>query len=586
MTLSINNKKWQAKHVDEEKVKKIRRQHGVSDFLAQILSVKLKDDEDAEHFLNPKLKYSMPDPYHLLDMDKATQRVMQALQDKEKICIFADYDVDGATSSSLLKRLFRDLNHEVDIYVPDRILEGYGPSKIGMQKIKDMGSSLVITVDCGTMAHEALDFAECIGLEVIVIDHHLNNDVLPKAIAIINPNRLDETSNYGYLAAVGVTFLFASALLTLLKKNDFFKAESIPNIMSYLDLVALGTVCDVMPITKLNRAYVAQGIKIIEKMHNLGIRALYETSGIKDKVSCFHLGYILGPRINAGGRVGKADLGANLLSATCEIEAKRIAIELERHNNERKVIELAMQDEANVIAESQSNNNFIFIAGHGWHPGVIGIVAARIKEKYDKPVAVIAINDGIGKASCRSIKNIDFGVKILKAKDQDLLVAGGGHAMAAGFTVEEKKLANLKIYLENLFAEDFKTKTKEDLMEYNSELTTSSLNEAFLRELALLEPYGIGNCEPIFKIANLFVLKADIVGLKHIKCTLAPNRDAHGSKPINAIAFNSIGTKFEQTLLSRKPLNLDAIGIFKENIWQGKSYLQMQIKDLIVNNVL
>ena len=600
MNLSANKKNWRIKAVDEDRVSVIRRRYGISDFLAQILSSRLNNDEDICHFLEPKLKYLMPDPYHLLDMDKAVSRILSALKHKEKIYIFADYDVDGATSSSLLKSFFRDLGHDVGIYVPDRIQEGYGPSKIGMQRIKDMGASLVITVDCGTMAHEALDFAHSIGLDVIVIDHHLNNDILPKAVAIVNPNRLDENSQYGYLAAVGVTFLVVSAILSALKKYSLLSQKKMPNLLSYLDLVALGTVCDVMPLIKLNRVYVAQGIKIMTKTQNIGLKALQQSSGINEKISCFHLGYILGPRINAGGRVGKADLGANLLASTCEVEAKKIASELEKHNNERKVLELVMQERANIIAEAQADKNLLFIAEEGWHPGVIGIIAGKIKEKYNKPVAVIALNDGVGKASCRSVKDVDFGVKILKAKQQDLLLAGGGHSMAAGFTVAQDKLADLQIYLENLFDQDFANKDRENFSEYNFELTPSSVNEEFLRELSRLEPFGVSNYEPLFKIANLFVLKADIVGNKHIRCTLAlshgkrnsrnsysdySNDSSYLHKPIYAIAFNSVGSEIEKILLNRKPLNMDVIGTFKENVWQGRSSIQMQIKDLIINSL-
>lgn len=593
---SVNGKIWQQRSVNEGDVSELCRSLGISDFLARVLFPRLENLSQAIDFLSPKLKNLLPDPFHLLDMQKAVDRTIEAIINKQKICIFADYDVDGATSSSLLKNVFRDLGQEADIYVPDRIAEGYGPTPAAMQKIKDNATELLITVDCGAMAHEALKYASQVKLDVIVIDHHISSDILPDAVAVVNPNRIDETSRYKYLAAVGVSFLFATALLSELKKQNFFvdiascstqnsvylKCNTLPNLMQYLDLVALGTVCDVMKLIHLNRAFVAQGLKILGQRKNLGMKTLCDVAGLNEKPNCYHLGFVLGPRINAGGRVGKSSLGASLLSTECAIEANLLAQELEKHNNERKVIELIMIEEATKIALTQENDSSLFIVGKGWHPGVIGIVAGRLKEKFNKPVAVIALNDAIGKASCRSVKNVDFGSKIINAKAKNLIIAGGGHAMAAGFTVLEEKLQELQEFLNHAFKIDISNQNDIAYEEYDAELTTSSVNLPLMDELSKLEPFGQGNHEPIFKFSNLFVLKADIVGGKHIRCLLAPSKEAFGSKPLPAIAFNSVSSPIENILLNIKSHNISVIGSLKMNSWKESNTIQLQIKDLII----
>lgn len=579
---SVSGKMWQQRAINEHELLQLSQMVGVSDFLARMLLSRIDSIDQAADFVSPKLKNLLPDPFHLLDMQKAVDRTKQAILEDHKICIFADYDVDGATSSSLLKNVFRDLRVAVDIYVPDRIAEGYGPTVYAMQKIKDQGTLLLITVDCGAMAHEALKYARQVGLDVIVIDHHMGHDTLPEAVAVVNPNRLDETSNYQYLAAVGVAFLFATALLSDLKKQNFFDKITPPNLMQYLDLVALGTVCDVMKLVHLNRAFVAQGLKVMQQRKNLGVATLCDMAGVNERPNCYHLGFVLGPRINAGGRVGKSSLGASLLSTNCLLEANKLAQELERHNNERKVLELIMLEEANAIALAQEKDSSLFIVGKNWHPGVIGIIAGRLKEKFNKPVAVIALNDGIGKASCRSIKNIDFGSKIINAKSKELVVSGGGHAMAAGFTVLEDKLHDLQAFLNDAFAIDFNNSVIFNQEEYEIELSTTSVNLPLMNELEKLAPFGPGNPEPLFKFSNLFVLKADIVGAKHIRCLLAPCKVAFTGKALPAIAFNSIATPIADILLHTKAHNISVIGSLKMNYWNERSTIQLQIRDVII----
>ncbi|MGX6960468.1 MAG: single-stranded-DNA-specific exonuclease RecJ [Rickettsia endosymbiont of Pentastiridius leporinus] len=580
--ISVSGKNWQPRLINEEIVAELCRSLKISDLLARMISTRVGNIEHVQDFLTPKIKHLLPDPFHLIDMQQAVDRTIKAILDRQKICIFADYDVDGATSSALLKNFFKDLGIICDIYVPDRLAEGYGPTPFAMQKIKDNGIELLITVDCGAMAHEALKYAKEVGLDVIVIDHHIATEILPDAVAIVNPNRVDEQSEYKYLAAVGVAFLFATAVLSTLKKQNYFKDILPPNLMKYLDLVALGTVCDMVKLTGLNRAFVSSGLKIMQQRQNIGIKTLYDIAGLNEVPKCYHLGFILGPRINAGGRVGKASLGANLLSTDCSIIANKLAEELEKYNNERKVIEMLMIEEAMEIALTQQDHSLLFIAKEGWHPGVIGIVAGRLKEKFDKPVAVIAINDGIGKASCRSVIGIDFGAELINAKSKDLLLAGGGHAMAAGFTATAEKLQELQEFLNNAFKTNINKLENYKQVHYDLNLTVNSVNLLLIEELSVLEPFGQGNHEPIFKFDDLFVLKADIVGSKHIKCLLAPKKQAFGTKALSAIAFNVVGTSFEEVLLSPKAYNISAIGTLKTNNWQDNYTIQLIIKDILL----
>ncbi|MDG1437062.1 MAG: single-stranded-DNA-specific exonuclease RecJ [Rickettsiaceae bacterium] len=584
MSKSSGGRYWKHRSYDESLISELTRSLKISDLLARLLSSRVRTLQETEKFLDPKIKSYLPDPLHLRDMEKAVDRIARAIESNEKICIFADYDVDGATSSALLSNIFQELKVDSTIYVPDRISEGYGPTVEAMKKIRKSGASVLITVDCGSVAFEALSAASDLGMDTIVIDHHISLDHLPKAVAVINPNRLDETSDCKDLAAVGVSFLFAVALFTKLKNTGFFQDRDIkpPNLMQQLDIVALGTVCDVMQLTGLNRAFVKQGLKVARSRANIGYKTLCDVADIQEAISCYHLGFILGPRINAGGRVGKSSLGATLLSTKSELVAQNIAEELNKHNEERKVIELVMLEKAFMMAESQKDDAMLFITGEGWHPGVIGIVAGRLKEKYNKPVAVIAMNDGVGKASCRSIKGVDFGCKVIEAKQKDLLVAGGGHAMAAGFTVEESKISELHAFFNNEIMKDLE-KSEEHLYEYyDINLTSSAATLDLLSEIETLEPFGVGNPSPVFRFSNLYVLKADIVGLKHIRVLFSPEREAYGSKFLVAIAFNAVGSDIGDKLLSRKPHSMSVFGKLKVNKWQDKETVQLQLSDLLI----
>ncbi|RYE06416.1 MAG: single-stranded-DNA-specific exonuclease RecJ [Rickettsiaceae bacterium] len=582
MKKSVSGKIWQQSHINNDYVEQLKYNFAISDFLAKILSTKVTSLQEAAEFLSPKIKDSLPDPFHLLDMNKAVERTIFAIKHQQKICIFGDYDVDGATSSALLKNLFFELGQVVDIYIPDRILEGYGPTLSAMQLIKNRGTDLVITVDCGTAAKEAIKYASTIELDIIVIDHHVSLELIPEAIAIVNPNRLDENSKYKYLAAVGVCFLFAVALVTKLKKYNYFISSATPNLMNYLDLVAIGTVCDVMPIIGLNRVFVSQGLKIIQNRHNLGLRALLDISSVQEKISCYHLGFTIGPRINAGGRVGKSDLGAMLLTTEDQQLATKFAHDLNKYNEDRKYVESVMLAEAIAIAQTQIQEQMLFIVGDKWHPGVIGIIAGRLKEKFHKPTAVITVEDGIAKASCRSIKGIDFGVAIIEAKNLGLVSAGGGHSMAAGFTTTCDKLNELCLFLNKNFEQKDK-KNSQHIEYYSTDLTTNSLNLNLMKEISQLEPFGNGNPAPLFKFSNLFVLKADIVGEKHVRCLLVPERkNSYATSAVVSIAFNAASSEIGKILMSKSSSSLSVIAAPKLNSWQRKESVQIQIVDIIV----
>lgn len=581
---SVLGKYWFATPYDEAFVSELSRTYGVSDFLSRMISGRVSSLDHAGKYLDPKIKSLLPDPFHLKDMDLAVERLIKAISLREKICIFADYDVDGATSSALIKNVLRQIRIDSDIYVPDRIAEGYGPSAKVIQKIKDSGATLIVTVDCGSVAFDALEHASKLGMDVIVIDHHISMDELPKAVAVINPNRLDEISEYKNLAAVGVSFLFLVALISKLKEDDYFSKNNIapPNLIKQLDIVALGTVCDVMQLTGLNRAFVSQGLKVAKARENVGYKTLCDVANIQEAINCYHLGFIIGPRINAGGRVGKSSLGANLLSTTSTSNAIKMAKELDIYNQERKSIELAMLDEAMEKAKEQKNDSMLFISGEGWHPGVIGIVAGRLKEKYNKPTAVIAVNDGIGRASCRSVRGVDFGCKIIEAKQKELLIAGGGHSMAAGFTVSADKMQELKVFLNSEFRKSLAGSDIHLHEQYALDLTSSAATLELVSEINIMEPFGNGNPAPIFRFSNVYVLKADIIASKHIRIMFAPSRDSHSSKPLAAIAFNVVGTELENVLLSRKAHSLSVFGTLKINSWQDRETVQLQLKDIII----
>ena len=599
---SILGRNWHQKTFDERHALAILQRFEISEVLSNLLSAREISLGEIENFLEPKIKTSLPDPFELNDMDKAVAHVIEAIHARKKITIFADYDVDGATSSALLKRFFREAGVNADIYIPDRVLEGYGPNSQALLNLKKSGTDLVITLDCGTVAFKPLEDAAAVGLDIIVIDHHLGVLEKPQSIAVINPNLLDEKFPHKNLCAAGVTFLFVVAINKKLREENFYAQKKEPNLLNLLDLVALGTVCDVMSLTGLNRAFVAAGLKILKQRKNLGLREICDLAGLDEEPSAYHLGFVIGPRINAGGRVGKSDLGATILSSEDEEEVKAIAQQLETFNKQRKEIEVQVLEEAVKSLESgpltrsatepwaggfSKNDPIIFAVAKNWHQGVIGIVASRLKDLYNKPVAVIAIDDEgkKGKASCRSISGIDFGGEILKARLEGLLIEGGGHAMAGGFSVVPEKISELHQFFCKNLAQKVEEISAQKNAEFDIALDLAQVNLDLLKELAKLEPFGVGNMRPKFLLRNVTKVKANLVGqtAEHISCIFSAKSALGFNGQIQAIAFRSNKTPLGEMLLDpkfTKPISL--IGTLNINAWMGVEKVQMIIEDVLI----
>lgn len=566
--------------VDDKSLTKAIQKYDLPEVvLRSILARKIKY-ENIQDFIDPKIKNLMPDPLHFMDMEKASLHIINSIKANKKIAVFGDYDVDGATSSSLLKRFFSLINQEVLIHIPDRFKDGYGPTPEAMIKLKSQGIDLCITVDCGISSFDAVNKANEIGMEVIIIDHHLSSKTIPDAIAVVNPNRFDETIEYKYLAAVGVCFLLIVAINNMLKKLNYFVENSIekPDLLNFLDIVALGTVCDSVPLKDINRAFVSQGLKIMAKGKNLGIKALFEVSNIKDKPTEYHLGFSIGPRINAGGRIGNSIVGAKLLSSNNAEEAKNFAINLENFNVERRRIENELSAEAEVQAEKlmQENTSILFIKGYDWNQGVTGIIASRINDKYNIPTAVISINTDtkIAKASSRSILGIDLGQAVLKAKEEGLLISGGGHAMAAGFTLKEEKIEELHEYLQNFLSVKVKEHKKRKIF-IDSIVSLGALNMNFAEKFQIISPFGNENPEPRICICDVHAVNAGIVGNNHVKCMLSDNVNY-----IKAISFRSLNTKIGKILLSKERIFFSVVGKISISTWNNRKNLSFIIEDI------
>jgi single-stranded-DNA-specific exonuclease len=549
------------------------------DLVTQLLLARGCPFEELEAHRNPTIRAFMPDPSIFRDMERAAARLADAVQAGERITIFGDYDVDGATSAALLIRLLRDLGQEAGYYIPDRLLEGYGPSGDALVRLRAAGSTLVVTVDCGAQAFEALDMARAAGLDVIVVDHHKCAAELPVAHALVNPNRLDEDDGaaHGHLAAVGVAWLLGAALVRLLRQRGYFESRAEPRLLDLLDIVALGTVADVAQLRGLNRAFVAQGLKVMAAGRNIGLNALITAARLTRAPVCSDLGFALGPRINAGGRVGKSDLGVRLLTTADAEEARTIAEELDRLNTERRAIEAAVQDDATAAAARQANRAVILVAGDGWHPGVIGIVAGRLKEKMGRPAIVIALDDqGIGKGSGRSIAGVDLGAAILAAKDMGLLIAGGGHAMAAGLTVAADKIEALADFLDTRLAEDVARASESRALLIDAIVAPGGVTAQLAEALEAAGPYGMGWPAPRIAAGPLRVVKADIVGKDHVRTILSGD----DGRSFKAVAFRQAETELGQILLNApRDRRLWVAGRAKVDDWSGRAAAELHIDD-------
>jgi len=526
----------------------------------------------------PTLRGFMPDPSIFCDMDRAAARLADAVEAGEPVTIFGDYDVDGATSAALLVRLLRQLGLRPDTYIPDRLMEGYGPSGEALVRIAAGGTRLIVTVDCGAQAFAALAMARDAGADVIVVDHHKCASALPAAFAIVNPNRLDEREGaaHGHLAAVGVAFLLGAALLRELRRRGRFGAGAEPRLIELLDLVALGTVADVAALRGLNRALVAQGLKVMAGRRNIGLAALADAARLTRAPLCHDLGFALGPRINAGGRVGKSDLGVRLLVTEDPEEARTIAAELDRLNEERRAIEAAVQAEAEA-AIAAAPGAVLVVAGRGWHPGVIGIVAGRLKERHGRPALVIGIDaDGTGKGSGRSIAGVDLGAAVLAAADTGLLRAGGGHAMAAGLTVDADRIEALAAFLEERLGDDVARATAGRALLLDAAVSAQGLNPALVAALDDGGPYGMGWPAPRVATGPVRIVRADPVGTGHVRVIAAGDDGAR----VKAVAFRAADTALGQALLGAPAdRKLWLAGRPKRDDWGARPTAELHLDD-------
>ena len=579
-SFSITGKKWILRKFNSTDLTFIKDNFFLDEITSKLLAIKKIKKEDINNYLNPVLKNILPNPSILTDMEKTVERTFSAIKKKEKIGIFGDYDVDGATSTAILGKYFSQINHSYEIYIPDRKSEGYGPSKQGFQKLINKGTKLIFTVDCGTLSFEPINFAYQNKIDILVLDHHQSDVKLPKAFSIVNPNRFDDRSELNYLCAAGVCFMFLIALNRELRKNNWFKDNNVsePNLINFLDLVSLGTVCDVVPLIGVNRAIVKQGLKILNFKKNIGLKSLIDICKIENHPTPYHLGYIIGPRINAGGRVGKCSHGANLLLNENPKNSFKLASELDQFNKERQLLEKNLLK--NVLNSVKDLSDPVLILdGQEWHEGIIGIIASRIKEKYNKPTIIISITDKVGKASARSVVGYDIGSIIISAVQSGILIKGGGHKMAGGFTIEKNKIDQFKEYAINKFKTLNIEISEEKKILIDSIISPTAINMNFFNKVNNLAPFGSGNSEPRFFIESVVAVNSKIVGEKHIKSVLL----GEDGSTIKTIAFNATESDIGAYLMnkSKKPFNI--VGKLSLNEWRGQKNVEFIIDDISVN---
>jgi len=578
---SVSGKNWIFKKFDRAEVKEFTETYSLTEIVAKLLSIRKKNIDNINLFLNPKIKNLLPNPLQIKGMNDAVERCFQSIIRKEIIGIFGDYDVDGASSTALLARYFNSINQKFKTYIPDRKTEGYGPSSGGFDKLIKNGSKIIFTVDCGTLSFEPINHAKKLKVDVLVLDHHQSDIKLPNAYAIVNPNRYDDSSGLNYLCAAGVCFVFLVALNKKLRNENWFENNKIiePNILNFLDLVSLGTVCDVVPLVGLNRAIVKQGLKIIKNRTNLGLKTLYDLCKIESQPTTFDLGYKLGPRINAGGRVGKASHGVDLLISNDPKKAYQIALDLEKSNKERQSIETLLIEEVDLESKKFHNHPVLVLAGRYWHEGIIGIVASRIKDKYNKPTILISIDGKTGKGSARSIIGFDIGAQIIKAVQSKILERGGGHKMAGGFTIKVQNIDAFRDLLIKNFEKIYENITKDYNLYLDSMISPSAINEEFYKEVNSLAPFGSGNSEPKFAIENISVISSKDVGNNHIKSTLI-GKDGSVFK---GFAWNVKNTPMEQFLRKNNNKKINIAGKMRLNEWRGEKKVEFIIEDISTN---
>jgi single-stranded-DNA-specific exonuclease len=579
---SLTGRRWAARLADERAALAMAQRHGLPEAICRLLAAREVDLEGVPDFLEPTLRKFLPDPSHLRDMDAAVARLVHAVRQGEKIVVFGDYDVDGATSAALLLRFFRAVGGNIAAYIPDRRKEGYGPNAPALLKLREQGAAVVVTVDCGVTAFEPLAEARRVGLDLIVVDHHMAEIALPEAVAVVDPNRIDEASPHKQLAAVGVAFLLAVGVNRALREAGWYGgARGEPDLRQWLDLVALGTVCDVVPLTGVNRALVRQGLRVIAERRNIGLAALADIARLREPPGAYHLGFMLGPRVNAGGRVGQADLGARLLASDDPEEVGALAMRLDEFNAERRAIEREVLEQAIARIEGlygpdrQGLPSALVVESEGWHIGVIGIVASRLVERYGRPAFVIGMDGEVGKGSGRSVKGVDLGAAVIAARQAGLLVNGGGHAMAAGLTVAKEVLPGLATFLDERIAPQLGVAPAIRELGIDAALAPGAATQELVDMIERAGPFGAGNALPRFALTSVRVNHAQPVGEGHVRCSLVGAERGR----IDAIAFRASQTALGPALLDPARPILHVAGALRIDRYNGRDSVRLQIDD-------
>jgi single-stranded-DNA-specific exonuclease len=578
---SAKGNRWVTRLDDTRNADAISQRHDLPEILGRVLAGRSVGIEEAEAFLNPTLRGLMPHPSTFKDMEKGAVRLAEAIRDGEQIGIISDYDVDGVSSAALLMRFLRAVGSNAKVYIPDRLTEGYGPSETAVRDLKDQGTQVLLTLDCGVQSHDPLAHAAELGLTTIIVDHHQAGEHLPQAHAVINPNRQDDTSGQGHLCAAGVVMILIAATNKALRDmHHYADTRPEPNMLQWLELVALATVCDVVPLKGLNRAYVTQGLKIMARRENIGVAALADVVGLKRKPDVYALGYMLGPRLNAAGRVGHASEALSLLLCNDKSEAHNRARALDELNRKRQAIELRVVDEAVAQAElslgKDRKASVIVANAETWHPGVVGLAAARLKERFKLPSFALAMNktSGLAVGSGRSIAGVDLGQAVRLAVESGILEKGGGHAMAAGLTVKSENLGRLRTFLDEALAAEVALQRDPDIA-VDGALNASAATLDLIELLEQAGPYGSGHPSPLFVFPAHTVRYADAVGTDHIRCTIA---SSDGTK-LKAIAFRAMGTAFGELLLSERQHPIHILACLVVDEWGAKRLPSLQIED-------
>jgi single-stranded-DNA-specific exonuclease len=564
----------------------ISQQHGLPELLGRVLAARGVALGDVPVFLDPSVKALMPDPASLAGMDRVAERIADAIVRRESVAIFGDYDVDGACSSALMARFLMAHDTPSRIYIPDRIFEGYGPNIAALETLVKEGAKLIVTVDCGTTSFETMAAAKRLATDILVIDHHQADETLPEVAGLVNPNRQDDVSGQGHLCAAGVVFLVLVAVMRVLRQRGYYSNGAVPpDLLADLDLVALATVADVVPLTGLNRAYVRKGLAVMKSRENVGLRALFDAAGLNQAPTTYHLGYILGPRINAGGRIGDAALGARLLTTEDETEAQKIAVLLDRLNKERKAIETQMLEEAFADADRRLSDTpdlpVVVVGSETWHKGVVGLVASRLVERFGRPSCVIAWEKQAGSGaqsgtgSLRSVAGVDIGAAVRGAVSAGLLQKGGGHAMAAGLTVARERLGSVESFFARELADAASAARARVGLEVDGALVPSGVTDALMDLIERAGPYGQGNAQPRFAFPSVRVKFAKQVGEAHLRCVL----EATDGSRLEGVAFRAVGQPLGDLLQNTGGMPVHVAGSLKRDTWGGREKIELTIED-------